>query len=290
MSTSLDIRRLPGSFGVEVVGADRDELLGGGEAPGVGDVSREWHGALKVHQLVIFRGLELDAADQVALLATLGEPLVENETGRPYQFVSNYHDEGILGDEAFAYHSDHAFMPDPIEVISLAGLEIPESGTQTRFVNAVLAAKALPTELRDRIRDCQARHIIDPESQSDVIPVRRPRLSDHLPHAYHPILFAAARCDEDVLYVSAQQTDLIENLDDQESREIIEALFGHLYQSDFQYAHHWKKNDLVIWDNRALQHARDAVPAGTRRNLRRVSVGGTSVFDYFRANERLGFA
>jgi hypothetical protein len=35
-----------------------------------------------------------------------------------------------------------------------------------------------------------------------------------------------------------------------------EVLFAHLYQPAFQYLHQWAAHDLVIWDNRALQHSR----------------------------------
>ena len=45
------------------------------------------------------------------------------------------------------------------------------------------------------------------------------------------------------------------------------------------YEHHWRTGDLVIWDNKATQHARGPVPdaqldpdAGPR-SLRRVIVG-----------------
>ena len=85
-----------------------------------------------------------------------------------------------------------------------------------------------------------------------------------------------------MLYVSEQQTDLVEGLEEEESAALVEALFAHLYSDAFTVVHEWREGDLVVWDNRALQHARDAVPAGVSRNLRRVSVGGTSVFEYFR--------
>ena len=275
MATPMNLRPLPGPFGAELLGADADALL----APA--NVAR-WHDALAERQLVVVRDLALSAEEQVALLATLGEPLVENPSGRPYQFVSKTHEEGILGDERFAFHSDHAFMDDPIEVIALYALEVPAQGTSTRFVNAVAAARELTSPLRERVGKRCARHSIDPEGRHADIPVRGPRRPDALPHAWHPILWQGARCEDPVLYVSEQQTDLVEGLEDAESVALIEALFAHLYGGGFTYEHAWREGDLVVWDNRALQHARDAVPPGASRNLRRVSVGGTSVFEYFR--------
>ena len=276
MGESLEFRRLSEHTGAEVLGFDFD-------APANAASTRAWHEALDAYQLLLFRDVAIDPEKQVAFVETLGPALIENDIGRGYQFVSNVHDEGILGDDAFAFHSDHAFMPDPIEVISLYGLEIPTSGSCTRFANGLAAARALPVDLLARCKDRRARHIIDPTADSGVVPVRGPRLSDALPHAYHPILMPHLRSGEPVLYLCEQQTDEVEGLERSESGELIEALFAHLYSPRFLLTHEWRPGDLLVWDNRALQHARDAVAPGTRRTLRRVSVGGTSVYEYFAA-------
>ncbi|MBJ18277.1 MAG: TauD/TfdA family dioxygenase [bacterium] len=283
MAERPEIRPLSSGVGAEIVDFD----FARNPHEGVGEIA-DWHAALDTHQLLLFRNASLDAETQVAFLETLGPALIENEKGRAYQFVSNTHADGILGDERFAYHSDHAFMDDPIEVISLFGLEIPESGTQTRFVNGVRAAAALPDELRERISELRARHIIDPGAESSGVAVRSPRRSDDLPHAYHPILWRHPRTGEAILYVAEQQTDHVESLDDDEGRALIEALFEHLYQPRFSYAHEWRAGDLIIFDNLALQHDRGAILPGTSRTLRRVTVGGTPVYQYFRAHSKWG--
>ena len=47
---------------------------------------------------------------------------------------------------------------------------------------------------------------------------------------------------------------------------------GHaLYAPDNVYTHRWQPDDLLIWDNHALQHARD-VPGESPRTLRRVAI------------------
>jgi len=179
-------------------------------------------------------------------------------------------------------------MKDPIGISSLSGIRVPREGTQTLFLDGVLAAEALPESWGVQTETYHARHIIDPAAATDLIPVRRPRLSDDLPHAYHPILMREARTSRPVLYVSEQQTDIVRELDDRAGRDLIEALFAHLYDNRFIYTHDWRAGDLVLWDNRALQHARDAIPEGVSRTLRRVSVGGTPVHEYFRSDAKWG--
>jgi len=282
MGDHFETRPLTPTTGAEILGFEFDRATSEPYA-------RAWLHALDKYQVLLFRGAEIEAEQQVEMLETLGPALVENEAGRRYQFVSNSHEEGILGDERFAYHSDHAFMPDPINVLSLYGMEIPRAGTQTSFANGLAAARELPKALRQRIGDLRARHIIDPAAESGAVPIRGPRLPDDLPHAYHPILFPHPRTGEEILYVCEQPTDRVESLDHDDGQALIEALFEHLYAPRFTFVHEWQEGDLIIWDNRALQHARGDVKPNTSRTLRRVAIGGTPVYEFFKQNAKLGF-
>ena len=74
-----------------------------------------------------------------------------------------------------------------------------------------------------------------------------------------------------MLYVSEQMTYRIGGLDSEESETLLEVLFNHLARDEAIVEHHWRKNDLVLWDNIALQHARPNVSTdGPARTLRKV--------------------
>jgi len=278
MAFRLETRSIGEAGGVEVVGFDASLCP---EA----ETRTALRAALDEHQLLLFRDQSLDADAQVELLETFGTPLVENDEGRRFQYISNTRLDGILGDGRFAFHSDHAFMRDPIDVISLHALEIAVGCGRTHFINGVRAASELPEPLRARVGDLRARHIIDPEGDSKTVVARGARLPDQLPHAFHPILWEHPRTREPILYVSEQQTDSVESLGDTESAALIEDLFAHLYSSPLVYVHEWREGDLVIFDNRALQHARDAPGREATRTLRRVVVGGSSVIEFFRMKD-----
>ncbi len=278
MAFRLETRPISPALGAEVVGFDaslRPEQ----------EMQIALRSTLDEHQLLLFRDQLLDADAQVELLEIFGTPLVENDEGRRFQYVSNTREDGILGEERFAFHSDHAFMQDPIDVISLYGLEIPVGCGPTHFANGMRAASELPEPLQARVGDLRARHIIDPEADSETVVARGARLPDQLPHAFHPILWEHPRTREPILYVSEQQTDSVESLDDTEGAALLEDLFAHLYSPPLVYVHEWRAGDLVIWDNRALQHARDALGRESTRTLRRVAVGGSSVFEFFRMKD-----
>ena len=51
-------------------------------------------------------------------------------------------------------------------------------------------------------------------------------------------------------------------------------LFAHLYAPENVYTHRWESNDLVIWDNLSVQHARpeEADLARGLRSMQRVAL------------------
>ena len=89
--------------------------------------------------------------------------------------------------------------------------------------------------------------------------------------AEHPVLMTHPVTGVDLLYVSAMQTDSIVGLPETESEALLARCWDVLYAPDNVYEHVWSLGDLVVWDNLAVHHARDAVQG--RRTLRRVPVG-----------------
>ena len=86
---------------------------------------------------------------------------------------------------------------------------------------------------------------------------------------------------EEILAVWEQQTDAILPLAPDESTELLEALFEHLYQPAHRYQHEWRTGDLVVWDNHAVQHSRPEVGTDEPRTLRRVCIGDTQDLSIF---------
>ncbi|MBW2269727.1 MAG: TauD/TfdA family dioxygenase [Deltaproteobacteria bacterium] len=275
MTRPIEMRPLSPAMGVEILGFDS------GTRPDA-DTASLLRSALDEHQILLLREQSLDTDAQIALLEAFGPPLVESDDGRRFQYISNTREDGILGEGCLEFHSDHAFMEEPIDTISLYGLEVSAGCGRTHFANGLRAARALPQPLRSRVATLRARHIIDPAADASSVVCRGPRLPDTLPHALHPILWNHPRTHEPILYVNEQQTDSVESLDGAESRALLEELFAHIHSPAFAYVHEWRERDLVIWDNLALQHARDASGHDAARTLRRVSVGGTSVIEFFR--------
>ncbi len=228
--------------------------------------------ALLDHQLLLVRGRAVTDAQHVAFAEVFGR--IAAEGAGPIGIVSNQ-PGGILGGDRASWHADYTFFPAPYEALSLYGLEIPDAGTQTSFVNGVLAARTLPVQLRRRVEGLQARAVLafDGGSLTDGVRYRLGRRDDAVIQQVRPVLWPHRSTGEPILAVWEQQTDALLPLGPEASDALLEELFAHLYRPEHVYVHHWRTNDLVLWDNHALQHARPPVGSDAPRSLRRVCVG-----------------
>ena len=102
--------------------------------------------ALNEYRLLCIRGRVITGDEHVALASSLGH--LATERAGVISLVSNVVPGGALGGDEASWHSDFMFFPSPYEYISLYALELPASGTQTRFVDGVAAARTLPAGLR----------------------------------------------------------------------------------------------------------------------------------------------
>ena len=228
---------------------------------------------LAARYLLVVPEQELTDDEHLAVVARFG-PVVDEARGA-VSFVSNHRPDGSLGSSAASFHIDFGFFPTPYELLSLYGLEIPSGGTETWFVNGVLAARTLPPDLRARVEGREARQIVDvasPAGQSGVR-VREGRLDETYPHTLRPVLWPHRDDGAEILGVWEQHTDAILPLEPDASTALVEELFAHLYRPEHSYVHRWAPGDLVIWDNHAIQHGRPDVGIEAPRTLRRVVVG-----------------
>jgi taurine dioxygenase len=250
---------------------------------------RELCDAFRDHKLLVFPTRGLDDDQHLAVMRTFGRIATEGlGERRAVGFVSNHRPDGVLGSTAAVFHIDYGFFPSPYEALSLYGLEIPRSGTETRFANAIVAARDLPSDLRERVAGLSARAAVDvtnPIGEAGVR-IQLGRLDESYPHECRPVLWPHRDTGEEILAVWEQQTDALLPLDPEDSTALIGELFAHLYRPEHVYVHHWTEGDLVVWDNHAIQHARPDIGVEHPRTLRRVCVGEDQDLSLFAARAR----
>jgi taurine dioxygenase len=210
------------------------------------------------HHLLAFEHQHLLGDDQKRVAGWFG-PVDE---AAPATFLDG------LGTGPLSFHSDQTSSPHPFVGLSLHAVDVSEGMTSTVFVDGVMAAKTLPPALRARVADKMALHVL-PISIAER--VRAPDAMER-PHAIHPVLWDHPRTGETILFVNTR-TDRIMGLEPEESEDLLQELFDHLYSGAHTYAHPWSNGDFLVWDNLALQHGRPPTPAGARRRLQRVAIG-----------------
>jgi len=90
--------------------------------------------------------------------------------------------------------------------------------------------------------------------------------------ATHKLVKVHPSTGRKALYLSRLMTRFIVGMDAGESDALLDELFDHAEKPEFVYAHKWQKGDLVMWDNRTVNHARTDFPEKETRLLRRYTV------------------
>jgi taurine dioxygenase len=213
------------------------------------------------HLLVVRQELEMD--DQRRLTKYFG-PLLEGDV----EMVSNDPTIGLFGSQRLAYHSDLSFVPEPILVGLLYGLDLVPGASSTHFASGAVAYGKLSTEVQDRIAGLKTLHVF-PNDQT-----RRNRLDsirETDPRFEHPLVQHDKRTGEPFLYLCEMQIDSLVGLPEDESEALIKDLLGLMHSDECVYRHNWDLHDLVIWDNLSVQHGRPDVADVGKRTLRRSS-------------------
>lgn len=249
------------------------------------------------HGLLVVREGALDDARQIELLGALGR-IEPDEAGRPMRMeVTNQHDETTAPEGELVFHYDYAYDPTPIPAISLYGALIDGDVTPTCFASSATVLDRLPTAVVERLGGLVAAHACflyrsdDATKRSEepvpLIPRGEPGWGpDHYWH-HHPALFENAFGVE-TLFVCLQHTDRFEGLARGESDALLEEIYAQLYDRDHVYEHRWQPDDLLLWDNLTVQHARPR-PIDRPRTLRRYHVSETDLTaDYIRVAREQG--
>jgi taurine dioxygenase len=221
--------------------------------------------------LLLIRGLSLSMDDQSALCSIFG-PISPPD----HPIISNVRPDGILGDYELLMHHDIPYVPVPYLGGALYALEVDEGVSATRFASGYGACERLPEQLRQRVEMLNAIHV------RSRVEDRRTRLTDLLPGdpaAVQPVVGRHPVTGRAYLFVDEMMTAAIIGISEADSEQLLDELFSYLYADDNVYEHTWSDGDIVIWDNRAIQHGRRALAAPGNRTLQRVNIATLSYFE-----------
>lgn len=252
------------------------------------------------HMLLVFRGQTLAAQDLVTLVRRFGKPvtssnlhkrdLSERTANQVFDLppevtvVTNLKQDGkpvgILGDGELAWHADFTFSERPTAARMLLAMEIPSGGGHTYFLNCYAAYDTLPEAMKRRIsgKTIKQSNIVDTAMKL------RPGASldadiRTFPGPSHPIISTHPETGRNLLFLGRRHGAYVNGMPLADSEALLNELWAHAIQPRFIYEHVWQTGDVVVWDNRATLHKRDAFDPAARRVLYAAQVEGHKPYE-----------
>ena len=267
----IQVKPFAPALGAEVRGVD---LANGLDA----EAYEEVRAAFLRDGVLFFKGQsEIPPAVHVAIGRMFGElhmhPAAPQMPGYPEVFVIHAHRQSKVANGEF-WHSDVSCDQMPPLGTMLQIHILPEVGGDTLFANMYAAYDALSAPMRQMLDGLTARH----ESEH----VYRGRYSDRgvndtgrtYPYADHPVIRTHPETGRKAIFVNRTFTTRINELSEAESRAVLDPLFDHCEQIDFQIRFRWERNDVAFWDNRCVMHHAIWDYWPNERKGRRVTIKG----------------
>jgi taurine dioxygenase len=276
------------ALGAEVKGVDLAQLDD--------ETFERIHAAWLEHLLLAFRGQKITAEDLVSFARRFGTPvtssnlhqrdLAERTANRLFDLppevtvVTNLQADGkpvgILGDGEVVWHSDFSFKERPTAARMLLAVELPPAGQgRTYFVNCYAAYETLSQAMKRRLSGLTIKQGNVVDTAMKVRPGARLDADvRELPGPSHPIVATHPKTGRSMLYLGRRHSAYVNGLALEESEALLNELWAHCTDSRFCYTHEWAVGDVVVWDNQATLHKRDAFEPSSRRVLYAAQVEG----------------
>jgi alpha-ketoglutarate-dependent taurine dioxygenase len=271
----ITAERLSSTVGAEVIGVDVDRLLNDETLPAWTLEVLEAHGAL------VFRGLHVDDAAQIAFSKKLGRVEVFGRGDHPEIFrvtldpSKNPVAEYLKG--TFDWHIDGCTDDVPIMATILSARAVAASGGETEFASTYGAFDALSDEEQERCLSLRVVHSLEAAQRlrnnapsPDELALWRGR-----PAKEHPLVWTHESGRRSL--VLGATTSHIVGMDADEGRAVLDDLLARSTTPDRVYQHRWDVGDMVIWDNRGVLHRACPYDAGSARDMHRTTLHGEEV-------------
>src|SRR2546425_2726867 len=249
----------------------------------------EIRAAFEEQSVLVFRGARLDDDTQVVFSRRFGALEVTRSinpaAGTPFARQSNLDiktgavippdDRRMLYQLAnMLWHSDSSFKAVPPLCSLLSARIVPPEGGATEFASGRAAYPSLPEDVKRRVETAVAVHDFS-WSRDQIRPgffTEKERAV--YPPVRHPLVRTNPVNGRRALFLGAHASHVV-GMPVEDGRRLLKQLLDHMTQPRFCYRHEWREGDLVIWDNRCVQHR--ATPFDTtryKRLMQRTTISG----------------
>jgi taurine dioxygenase len=255
----MEITRQAGALGAIVTGVDLAT---------VDDATyKELRDALLEHLVICVRGqAHVTPDEQVAFSARWGpiepHPYVPPIEGHP-EIMRVYDPNPIT----VTWHADFTYAKQPPSISLLLGRVIPPYGGDTMFSNGYLAYEGLSAGLRETLDGLRAVHYATQLAIDSGMP------DDEIVNS-HPVVCTHPETGRRALFVNDNYTRHFDGWSIDDSQPLLDHLYAQFARFEYTWRHRWQEGDLLIWDNRCVQHAVIGDTAGQERSLHRTTIAG----------------
>ena len=270
------LERLEGPFGVRASGVDLSVSLD--------DDSIRWiEQALSDHAIVLFPDQGLNGPQLDRFARRFGSPQrhVLERYRHPevpeVSYVTNVNADGSVDEfgvrRASMWHTDATYEAHLPRLAMLHALKVPTRGGGTLFSDMRSAWDGLDRDMAKRLSGLTGLHRFNagPDGGRSIY-AGQPGTEEGFVDQHHPARLRDPLSLRSILFVNPAHTHGFAGVEVEEGWRLVETLAAHATQTEFVYHHHWRRGDVLIWDERATMHrsAGDSEPNEPRVLMRSI--------------------
>ncbi|CAN5434232.1 TauD/TfdA family dioxygenase [soil metagenome] len=277
----IAVEPITGACGCEISGVDLREPL---DAETLGEIMK----AFEQFLVIVFRDQDLTPEQHKAFSRYFGEltelPQAPIYAGhRDMQEVRREAHESVNVVPSFEhFHTDSSFLPRPPKCIVMRAIDAPRWGGDTAFSNAYLVYEDLSDEMKaivDGLKVVYSGKNIWSNNEK-LAPEKRLRLreshdfTEDLLESVHPAVRVHPTTGRKALYANTAYFQRFVGWSEDESRALLNYLQGLAQHLHYHCRVKWRKDTLIVWDNRFTLHRGVHDFKYERRHLIRTTVIG----------------
>ena len=237
--------------------------------------------SLAEYEVIFFKNQRIDPSEHREFALNFGSL----QTHPAYPTVDGYPEITILENDRDnpskieEWHTDMTFREIPPLGSILIGRIVPPKVGATLFGSLSKAYESLPEKMKLKLGSLSAVHSFEygfKESLAE--PGGRERLKQALmdnPPVTHPVIRTHPITGRKSIFVNKLFTSHINEINEEESKEILSFLFEHIKKDEFLMKFEWEKDFIAFWDNRSILHKPDNDYWPQHRKMERITIDDT---------------
>lgn len=190
---------------------------------------------------------------QVAKFTLPGYPEVGTISSRDLPVI-----DGKVHVRGENYHTDHSNFSEPPKATMLHAVSLPSKGGDTQFVDVRAAFDDLPETMKRKLVPLRSPHVYESSQSPRKMAELSPEERSKVPQTLQPVVIRHPETKRAALYLNTGRMEGIQDMPAEEAFALIDQLYAHATQPQYEYRHKWRAGDLVIWDNRSVMHQANA--------------------------------